>query len=63
MKEIVNYEMSILDTGFGISFNCNGKEIGVLDYETTIETILTPQWVIDEINRVIEERLRGGYGC
>lgn len=63
MKEIVNYEMSILDTGFGISFNCNGKEIGVLDYETKIETILTPQWVIDEINRVIEERLRGGYGC
>ncbi len=63
MKEIVNYEMSILDTGFGISFNCNGKEIGVLDYETTIETILTPQWVIDEINRVIEERLRGEYGC
>lgn len=62
MKEIVNYEMSILDTGFGISFNCNGKEIGVLDYETTIETILTPQWVIDEINRVIEERLRGEYG-
>lgn len=63
MKEIVNYEMSILDTGFGISFNCNGKEIGVLDYETAIETILTPQWVIDEINRVIEERLRGEYGC
>lgn len=63
MKEIVNYEMSIIDTGFGISFNCNGKEIGVLDYETTIETILTPQWVIDEINRVIEERLRGEYGC
>ena len=63
MKEIVNYEMSILDTGFGISFNCNGKEIGVLDYEPTIETILTPQWVIDEINMVIEERLRGGYGC
>ena len=63
MKEIVNYEMSILDRGFGISFNCNGKEIGVLDYETTIETILTPQWVIDEINRVIEERLRGEYGC
>lgn len=53
MKEIANYEMSIIDTGYGISFNCNGKEIGLLDYETAINQILTPQWVIDEIRRVI----------
>lgn len=60
MKEIVNYEMSIMDTGFGISFNCNGKEICILDYETAIEQPPTPQWVIDEIRSAIEERLRGG---
>lgn len=63
MKEIVNYEMSIIDTGYGISFNCNGKEIGVLDYETAIEDILTPKWVIDEITIAIAERLRGEEEC
>lgn len=49
MLEILRFETVVMDTGEGISIICNGKEVAIFDYETRIDHIPFPQWVMEAI--------------
>lgn len=52
MAEILRFETIVMDTGEGISIICNGKEVAIFDYETRIDHIPFPQWVMEVIQHI-----------